>query len=249
MTALNDEVVFEEKTGWFSGKEFREGIRDGIPIAAGYFVVSFTLGIAMRNAGLTPLEGLFCSLLNNASAGEYAGITLIASGASYLETAVMTLIANARYLLMSCSLSQKISPDTALVHRLAIGFDVTDELFGISIARKGYLNPSFFYGAVSLALPAWAGGTMLGVIAGNLLPSALVSAFSAALYGMFLAIIIPEGRKNRVVLGLIVLSFVLSFLCSLLPWISSLSEGTRTILLTVLLSGGAALLFPHKEEH
>lgn len=145
----------------FSRKVFCEGMRDGVPIALGYFAVSFSLGIAARNAGLTPIQGFFASLFNNASAGEYAAFSLIAAGATYLEVAIITLIANARYLLMSCALAQKFAPGTPFFHRLIIGYDVTDELFGITIARPGYLNPFYTYGAIALAAPAWAMGTAL----------------------------------------------------------------------------------------
>jgi predicted branched-subunit amino acid permease len=229
----------------FSRKVFCEGMRDGVPIALGYFAVSFSLGIAARNAGLTPIQGFVASLFNNASAGEYAAFSLIAAGATYVEVAIITLIANARYLLMSCALAQRFAPRTPFFHRLIIGYDVTDdELFGITIARPGYLNPFYTYGAIALAAPAWAMGTALGIVAGNLLPLRAVSALSVALYGMFLAIIIPPARKNRVVAVLVALSFALSFICNYLPGIASLSDGTRTILLTVLISCGAAVLFP-----
>ena len=132
-------------------------------------------------------------------------------------------------------------------HPSGTGYDVTDELFGITIARPGSLNPYYTYGAILLAAPAWASGTALGIIAGNLLPLRVVSALSVALYGMFLAIIIPPARKDRIV-AVVVISFALSFLCSYLPGISALSEGTRTILLTVAISGAAAVLFPVRQE-
>ena len=232
----------------FSRKVFCDGMRDGFPIALGYFAVSFSLGIAARNAGLTPMQGFWVSLLNNASAGEYAAFTLIAAKATYWEVAVITLIANARYLLMSCALAQRFAPETPFFHRLIVGYDVTDEIFGITIARPGYLNPYYTYGAILLAAPAWAIGTALGIMAGNTLPLRIVSALSVALYGMFLAIIIPPARKNRIVAGLVALSFALSFACEYLPGVASLSSGTRTILLTVLISGAAAVLFPVKQE-
>ncbi len=232
----------------FSKKVFAEGMRDGFPIALGYFAVAFSLGIAAKKAGFSPMEGFFAGLLNNASAGEYAAFTLIASGATYLEVAVITLIANARYLLMSCALAQRFAPGTPFWHRLLIGYDVTDELFGITIARPGYLNPFYTYGAIVLAAPAWATGTALGIIAGNALPIRAVSALSVALYGMFLAIIIPPAKKSRIVAALVAISFALSFAYGYLPGIRNLSEGTRTILLTVLISGAAAVLFPVKEE-
>ena len=187
---LAPELVNAERPAWaFSKKIFCEGMRDGVPIALGYFAVSFSLGIAARRAGFTPFQGFLVSLLNNASAGEYAAFAIIMANATYLEVAIITLIANARYLLMSCALAQRFAPGTPFWHRLLIGYDVTDELFGITIARPGSLNPYYTYGAILLAAPAWAIGTALGIIAGNLLPLRAVSALSVALYGMFLAII------------------------------------------------------------
>ncbi len=227
---------------------FRAGMRDGVPIGLGYLAVSFSLGIAARNAGLTPLQAMLASLLCNASAGEYAGFTQIAAAGSYLEMALVTFIANARYLLMSCALSQRMAPGTPLGHRLAIGFDITDEIFGISIARPGYVEPFYSYGAFLTTIPLWAIGTALGCLAGNLLPVRLVSAFSVALYGMFLAIIIPPCRKSRVIAGLVALCFAASWAAEQLPLLATLSSGTRTILLTLLLAGGAALLFPVRDE-
>ena len=226
---LAPELVNAERPVWaFSKKIFCEGMRDGVPIALGYFAVSFSLGIAARRAGFTPFQGFLVSLLNNASAGEYAAFAIIMANATYLEVAIITLIANARYLLMSCALAQRFAPGTPFWHRLLIGYDVTDELFGITIARPGSLNPYYTYGAILLAAPAWAIGTALGIIAGNLL----------------LAIIIPPARKSRVVAALVAISFALSFVCNYLPGIAALSEGTRTILLTVLISSAAAVLFP-----
>ena len=223
---------------------YRDGIRDGIPIALGYFAVSFSLGIAAKNAGITVFQGFLMSLLNNASAGEYAGILLIGAGATYWETALMTVITGARYLLMSFALSQRTDPATPLFHRMAVGFAVTDEIFGISVARKGDLDPFYHYGAMSVAMPAWAVGTALGVLAGNILPAAIVSALSVALYGMFLAIFIPPAKKDRTLLVLVTASFVFSFLFSFLPYLSLLPEGVRTILLTVGISAFGARFFP-----
>ena len=194
---LEPQLVQTGRADQFSRKVFCDGMRDGVPIALGYFAVSFSLGIAARKAGFTPFQGFLVSLLNNASAGEYAAFALIMANATYFEVAVITLIANARYLLMSCALAQRFAPETPFWHRLLIGYDVTDELFGITIARPGSLNPYYTYGAILLAAPAWACGTALGIIAGNLLPLRVVSALSVALYGMFLAIIIPPSKKSR----------------------------------------------------
>lgn len=227
---------------------FFKGMLDGIPIGLGYLAVAFSLGIAAKNAGLSPLQSFFASFFCSASAGEYAGFVLIASGATYLELAVMTVIVNARYLLMSCSLSQKMDPDVRPIHRFLVAFGLTDEIFGIAAGRPGYLNPFYSYGAMFVAIPLWAIGTMLGTIAGNILPLRLVSALSVALYGMFLAIIIPPARKERLIGFLVAISFLFSYLFSVLPVVSKLSEGMRTIILTVLIAGGAALLFPRPAE-
>ena len=224
-----------------------EGMRDGLPIALGYFVVSFTLGIAAKNAGLNALEGFFASLFNNASAGEYAGFTVIASGGTLLTMAILTLVANARYMLMSTVLSQKCPENLPLYHRILVAFDVTDEIFGITIARPGPLNPYYNYGAMLVALPGWSVGTALGIMAGSVLPLSAVSALSVALYGMFIWVIVPQGKNDRIIAVLIALSMLLSLVASLAPVISDLSAGTRTIILTVLIAGLAAYFFPHKE--
>ena len=230
-------------------KVFREGIRDGIPIALGYFAVSFSLGIAAKHANLTAFQGFLASLLNNASAGEYAGFPMIAANATYLEMALMIFIANARYILMSCALSQRLAPETSMLHRILIGYDVTDEIFGITISRKGYVNPFYTYGAMSVSIPGWAFGTALGITAGNVLPWRIVSALSVALYGMFLAIIVPPAKKDKVIAVLILICFVASWISGVAPFLSSLSEGTRIIVLTVVISATAAILFPvNKEE-
>lgn len=227
---------------------FCHGMRDGFPIGLGYFAVAFSLGIVARNAGLTAAEGFLVSLLCNASAGEKMGFLVIAAGSGYLEMAIATFVANARYLLMSCSLSQRMAPDMPLGHRLLVGFDVTDEIFGITIARPGFLNPWYTYGAMVTSIPLWAAGTSLGILAGEILPALIVSALGVALYGMFLAVIIPPARKSLVIAGLVAVSFALSFAASRLPLISTLSEGTRTIILTVVIASAAALIFPRKDE-
>ncbi len=227
---------------------FLSGMKDGIPIGLGYLAVSFSLGIAAKRAGLTPWQGFFVSLLCNASAGEYAGFRVIAACAPYIEMALATFVANARYILMSCALSQRAHPDLSLFHRMLIAFGITDELFGIAIARPGYLTPAYSYGALAVASPCWALGTMLGVIAGNLLPLRLVSALSVALYGMFIACFIPPAKKDRVLLFAIPVCFLLSYLAFRLPYIGELSEGTRAVILTVVIASVLAIAFPVKDE-
>ena len=229
-------------------KWYLKGLRDGIPIMLGYFAVSVTLGIAAKNAGMTAFQATLTSLLINASAGEFIGFTLIAANAGVLEVILMEAVANARYLLMSCALSQKLDSRTPLIHRLLIGFDVTDEIFGVSVSVPGKLNPYYSYGMISLAIPGWATGTFLGVVLGNVLPLRVVSALSVGLYGMFISIFIPPARKNRVIAGLVAVSFAASYAFNALPWFAGISSGVKIIILTVVIALAAAILFPVDQE-
>ncbi len=233
---------------WSHGKAFRDGVKDGIPIGLGYFAVAFALGVAAKDAGLSPVQGFFASILCLASAGEYAGFTVIAATAPLYEMALITLIINARYLLMSTAISQKLATDISPLHRLGVAYFITDEIFAIETKQPGELDPWYTYGAGVVAAPLWALGTALGILVGNLMPLRLVSALSVALFGMFLAVIIPPARKERVVLGLVIVSFAASYACSRLPYLKELSSGNRIIILTVLLSSVAAILFPRKKE-
>lgn len=227
---------------------FHNGVRDGVPIALGYLAVSFSLGIMAKNAGLDPAQGFIASILCLASAGEYVGFTLIGATATFIEVAIATLVTNARYMLMSCAMSQRMEEKMPLRHRMGTAFFITDEIFGISIARPGFLNPYYTYGAGAIAAPAWAIGTMLGVIAGNILPLRLVSAFSVALYGMFLAIIIPPAKTDRIIGVLVAIGFALSYAAAYIPGLNNLSSGTQTIILTVLISAGASIFFPKRSN-
>ena len=227
---------------------FRDGLRDGVPIGLGYFAVAFSLGIAVRHAGLSWFQGFVASWLCTTSTGEYAAFSLMAVGTTLLEIALVTLVINARYLLMSCAMSQRIDPAMPFWHRFLIAFHLTDELFGIAIARRGLLNPYYSYGAFCIAVPGWAVGTALGTVMGSILSPSLTSALSVALYGMFIAIIIPPARQNKVIAGLVVLCFAASYACQHLPFVRDLSEGMRIILLTVILASLAAALFPRQDE-
>lgn len=241
---LQDEFMDNQDKKSQAKKWFLKGLRDGIPIAAGYFAVSFALGITARNAGLTWYQAALASLLCNASAGEYAGFEVIASSGSYITMALITAIISARYMLMSITLSQKLAPETNTPQRLFVGFWVTDEIFGASSTVPGKLNPHYNYGLAVCSLSFWALGTSLGVVVGNILPALAVTALGVLLYGMFLAIIMPEGRKNKKVGLLIIISMALSFALSRLPNVSALGEGTRIIILTLLIAGTAAFVFP-----
>lgn len=231
-------------------KALKEGLKAGIPIGLGYFAVAFSLGVLVIKAGLNPIEGGIVSLFCNASAGEYAGFTVIASGGSFLLLAIMTFVANARYLLMSSAVSQRIAPGISFGHRMLMGLYVTDEIFGVSMGREGFLNPWFTYGCAIVASPLWALGTALGCVAGDVLPVRVVSALSVALFGMFLAVIVPASKKDKLILGIVLISFALSSACYyVVPFIKDLSDGIRTIILTVVISAAAAIIFPRKENN
>ncbi|MBQ1989442.1 MAG: AzlC family ABC transporter permease [Clostridia bacterium] len=229
-------------------KWYLKGVKDGIPIALGYFAVSFTLGILAKKAGITAFQAMLATGLTNASAGGYAAFNLIGEDGSYLALALTELIVNARYLLMSCALSQKFSPKTSIIHRMLVAFNVTDEVFGISVSVKGNLNPYYNYGASSVSIPGWALGTFFGVVMGNVLPASAVSALSVGLYGMFLAIIIPPAKRDKVIAGIIPISMLSSLLFAKLPYLSNISSGMRVIILTVAISLICAILFPKEEE-
>lgn len=227
---------------------FTRGMKAGIPIALGYFAVAFSLGIAAKAVGLTPFQGFLASLLNSASAGEYAMFSLIGAEASIVELILVTIVANGRYLLMSCALGQKFSEDTPLIHRFGVGAYITDEIFSLSISLPGKLNPFVNYGAIAVAVPSWAVGTALGIIAGNILPVRIVSALSVALYGMFIACFVPPAKKDKVLLFAVPVCFIRSYIAFRLPYVGELPEGTRAVILTVIIATVLALAFPVKDE-
>lgn len=229
-------------------KWFLKGMKNGIPIGLGYFAVSIALGIQAVEAGMTPFQAMLTSFLINASAGEFIGFTLIAQQASYIEVIVMEAIANARYLLMSCALSQKLDSNTPTWQRVLLGYNVTDEIFGISVTVPEKLDPFYAYGADVVAIPGWAFGTLTGGILGSILPANVVSALSVALYGMFVAIFIPPAKGNKVILSLVIISFTASYIFSAAELFAVIPEGVRIIILTVAISLIAAILFPIKEE-
>ncbi len=227
---------------------FRRGMQFGVPIGLGYFAVSFSLGIMAKKIGLTWYQGYLASFLNMASAGQYALFTAIADGASYIALVFTILVINARYLLMSCALSQKFDRETGLLHRMLVGFFVTDEIFGVTISEAGYVNPYVSYGMFAVASPCWCIGTALGVVAGNVLPTTVVAALSVALYGMFIAIIIAPCKKNLTIAVVVLSGFVLSYLFTIIPYVRELSEGNRTIILTVVISAAVALIKPVENQ-
>lgn len=228
--------------------EFINGMKAGFPIFLGYVAVSFTFGIMAKNASLSVWEAVLISASNLTSAGQFAGLSLIVASSSYTEMAITQLIINLRYCLMSCSLSQKLDTDTPFFHRFFIAYGVTDEIFGVSVSLPRKLSPYFSYGAICLAAPGWVLGTFLGILSGNILPERIISALSVALYGMFIAIIIPPARENKIIASIVVISMLSSAVFSVLPVLSQISSGFRIIILTLLIAGIAAYFFPVTES-
>ncbi|MBQ6314162.1 MAG: AzlC family ABC transporter permease [Mogibacterium sp.] len=227
---------------------FLKGYRDGIPIGVGYFAVAFSLGIAAREYGFNAFQGFLASILTYASAGQYMGFALYATNTALIELIILTFVINARYILMGFALNQRMPEGTPLRTRVLVGSCITDEIFGITIARPGVPTPFYTFGALFAAVPLWALGTALGISMGNILPARVVSALSVALFGMFLAVIIPPARKDKAVGIAVFVSFACSLAAVKLPVISGLSQGNRTILLTVLLSALFAVLFPRTAD-
>lgn len=230
------------KTEWL-----KKGIVNGIPICLGYFAVSFALGIAGRNIGMDAPQSFLMSLLMVASAGEFAAVALLAQGAGVIEMISTCLIVNLRYFLMSCSLTQKLSPKLSFWHRFPIAYCITDEIFGLSVSVEGYLEPVYTYGITIISVFGWCFGTVLGVLVGNILPPQITNALGVAMYGMFLAIIIPPARKDRFIAALVFIAMISSYIFSILPGLKEISSGFRIIILTVVLAGIAAWVKPLEE--
>ncbi|MCQ2512761.1 MAG: AzlC family ABC transporter permease [Lachnospiraceae bacterium] len=227
---------------------FKKGIKAGIPIALGYFAVSFTFGMMAVKGGMTLWQSVLISLTNLTSAGQFAGLDIILAGGTLWEMALTQLIINLRYMLMSLTISQKLDKKYAFFHRFFVAFGMTDEIFGVSAAASGKVSPFFHYGAMALAIPGWTLGTLVGAIAGTVLPNFIISALSVAIYGMFLAIIIPPAKKNRTLVWVIVLAIALSTAFKYIPGLNKVSSGFAIIIVTVLVAALAAWLRPIKEE-
>lgn len=230
------------------GRDFIAGMKDGIPVFIGYLAVSMAFGIMAVKNGLSVTETTLISFTNFTSAGQFAGVTVIAGAGTYLEMALTQLIVNLRYSLMTATLSQKISKDTGFYHRFLIGFGISDEVFALCVLRQGKLTSSYTYGLIFICMTGWTLGTLSGAVFGNILPQSVVMALGIALYGMFIAIIVPPARYNPVIMRLVIMAMLLSFLVSVLPVLSNISSGFRIILVTLLVAGFAAWKYPIKEE-
>jgi predicted branched-subunit amino acid permease len=229
-------------------ESFQKGLKDGIPIGLGYFAVSFTFGIMAVSGGLSIWQAVLISLTNLTSAGQFAGLEIIVASGSYWEMALAQLIINLRYCLMSFSLAQKLRRDEPRAHRYLVAFGITDEIFGVSASQPGKVSAYYNYGAMCVAIPGWTLGTLAGAVSGNLLPDFMVSALSVAIYGMFLAVIIPPAKTNKAVLLVVIGAMAVSSLFAIVPVLRQVSSGFVIIITTVIVAGLAAYFFPVKEE-
>lgn len=228
--------------------DYKSGMRDGIPVALGYFAVSFTFGMAASTSGLGILQAALVSLTNVTSAGQFSGLAIIAAGGTYVEIALTQLIINLRYCLMSFSLAQKLDRSAPGWHRYLMAYSVTDEIFALDTSLAGALRPAYHYGITCVAVPGWVIGTFIGAVSGNILPAFVISALGVAIYGMFLAIVIPPARQNRTILAVVLSAMGLSFLFSVLPILKEVTSGFVIIITTVVIAGVAAAIKPIEEK-
>lgn len=228
--------------------DFKLGLKSGLPICLGYFSVSFAFGMAVSKANMPVWIAVLISMTNLTSAGQFAGINLMMNQAVYFEIALTTLIINLRYALMSLTLSQKVDEKMSLLSRLLISFGITDEIFAMAASRKEAITTSYMAGMIILPFIGWTGGTFLGAVASSLMPQALSSALGIAIYGMFIAIIVPPSIERKPVRNVIVLAIVFSYAFKYLPFLSRLSSGWTMIIITVIVSMIAAIKDPIKVE-
>lgn len=228
--------------------EFIRGQKNGIPICTGYIAVSFAFGIAASQKGLSTLQAVIMSITNVTSAGQFASLDAIRDGVSLAEMAILQFIINIRYMLMSTALTQKLSPKTGVLHRMAIAYGVTDEIFALSVLNAGELNPFYSYGLISVSVFGWILGTFLGAFAGQILPPVLIACLGLAIYGMFIAIVIPPARDNKTIMNVVISAMFLSSIMTFSPVLKMLSSGIRIIIVTVLVSAIAAFVSPVKES-
>lgn len=227
-------------------KDFLKGMSHGIPIMLGYLSVSFSFGIMAVGKGISPLWTTLISLTNLTSAGQAAGVDVIAAAGTLIEMILVQITINMRYSLMALSLSQKLDKSFTTPHRLAVSYGITDEIFAVSYAQEGMITPAYMYGLILVATVGWVTGTAMGAIAGQLLPSSISGVMGLMLYGMFIAIVVPPCKKERgvlmVSLGSIALSLMFKFV------IKGISEGFVIMICAVAASAAGAVLFPVKDE-
>lgn len=228
--------------------EFASGIRAGIPVCIGYFSVSFGFGAMAVSKGLSVFQAIAISATNLTSAGQFAGLEVITTGGTIIIMIITQLVINSRYALMGLALGQKMGPSVGSGQRLCAAFFDTDEVFAIGMAREGKLATAYFVGAGVISAVGWVSGTALGAIAGSVLPPSIQPALGALLYGMFIAIVVPQARQEKPMLACLGIALVLSCLFTWVPVLKNIPKGMPIVLCTVIAASICALLFPVEEE-
>lgn len=226
--------------------QFAKGLWHGVPIALGYLSVSFGFGIMAVRAGISAAAAVGISVTNLTSAGQAAGIAIIAAGGSYLEMALTQLVINIRYSLMGLSLSQKLDSTFNTPRRLIVSFGITDEIFAVASAQKGKITARYMYGLILISFLGWSIGTLLGALAGSILPASITNAMGIVLYAMFLAIIIPPAKKSRSVLTVVAIAALCGVLFKYI--FTSVTSGFAVIISAIVASVAGALFFPIKDD-
>ena len=227
---------------------FKKGLKDGLPIAIGYFSVSFAFGIFAIENGLTVFQAVIISLLNLTSAGQLAAVPIIAGGGTFLELALSQLVINSRYSLMSVSLSQKLSKRVKLPQKLLIAYGNTDEIFAVSVSNKGDVGTKYMLGIILLPVIGWTSGTFLGGFVGNILPHMVTAALGVAIYGMFVAIVMPVAKKEKMTALCVLLAIAISCAFRYIPLLKSVPSGFTVIICAVVASALFAIIAPIKTE-
>ena len=225
-------------------RDYFQGLRAGLPVGLGYFSVSFAFGVSAVQAGLSVFAATMLSLTNLTSAGQLAGLSVIAAAGSLIEIAATQLIINLRYALMSISLSQRLDSSVRLWDRFLMSYSLTDEVFAIAIGRLGGVTAPYFYGLMTLPILCWTGGTLIGALAGSLLPAPVLSALGVAIYGMFIAIILPPAKRSPAVAGVALGAAILSCAFTWVPLMNQISGGFAIIICAVVAAAVGAWLRP-----
>ncbi len=227
---------------------FKKGLKDGLPICIGYFSVAFAFGIFAIENGLTVFQAVIISLLNLTSAGQLAAVPIIAGGGTLFELALSQLVINSRYSLMSVSLSQKLSKRVRLPHKLLIAYGNTDEIFAVSVSNKGEVGTKYMLGIILLPVIGWTSGTLVGGVMGNILPAMVTAALGVAIYGMFVAIVVPVAKKEKMTALCVLLAIAISCAFRYIPLLKVVPSGFSVIICAVVASALFAIIAPIKAE-
>ena len=228
--------------------DFKRGLIDGIPICLGYLSVSFAFGIFAVESGLSIGEALLISMTCVTSAGQLAAVPIIAAAGGLMELAISQLVINMRYALMSISLSQKLNRNVTLANRFAIAFVNTDEVFAVASSQKGSVSKWYMYGLMITPWLGWSSGTLIGAVAGNVLPAIVTSSLGVAIYGMFIAVVVPEAKKSRPTAVCVAIAVMLSCLFYYVPVLSAIPSGFTIIICAVVASVIMAVAAPIEPE-